>query len=135
MSALPEGHGDIGPVVASPENDVITDLVAKLRWRHLVGLIRRYSQRVYELSTLSVEERIRMQILRLAWERGNGASSATLDPAPSLADLASIVSTTREAVSREISRLAREGLVERKGRTLIVHDIAKLSATVEGELA
>ena len=109
--------------------------VAGALLRHLVGLIRRYSQRVYELSALSVEERIRIQILRLAWERSDGATSATLAPAPSLADLASVVSTTREAVSREISRLSREGIVERRGRDLIVHDIPRLSATVESELA
>ena len=76
-----------------------------------------------------------MQLLRLAWEKSDGADNAVLDPAPSLADLASLVSTTREAVSREISRLSRQGLVERKGRALIVHDIAALSDTLEHELA
>ena len=109
--------------------------VAQALLQHLVGLIRRYSQRVYELSAMGVEERVRMQLLRLAWETSDGAESAVLDPAPSLADLASLVSTTREAVSREISRLSRQGLVERKGRSLIVHDIAGLSDTLEHELA
>jgi len=67
-----------------------------------------------------------------AWESSDGATSTTLTPAPSLADLASVVSTTREAVSREISRLTREGLLERQGRNLVVHDIARLSTSTQG---
>lgn len=103
--------------------------------RHLVALIRRYSQRVYELSALRVEERIRMQILRLAWEAGDGSARVIVDPAPTVTELASLVSTTREAVSREIARLVREGLLERDGKRIVVPDIARLSATVEDELA
>jgi len=109
--------------------------VAEALMRHLVSLIRRYSQRVYELSTFGVEERVRMQLLRLAWEQDPHGDTVVLDPAPTLAELASLVSTTREAVSREISRLARDGIVERRGRALVVRDRAALSATVESEIA
>ena len=109
--------------------------VAQALLSHLVALIRRYSQRVYELSTLGVEQRVRMQILRLAQEASEDGASAVLKPAPSLADLASLVSTTREAVSREISRLGREGLVERRGNTLRVLDIDALGDSVEGDVA
>lgn len=105
--------------------------VAQALQRHLVALIRRYSRRVYELSTLGVEQRIRAEIVRLACEHGGGASTVTVRPAPTLADLASLVGTTREAVSREISRLSREGLVERRGNALVVHDVGKLGATLE----
>ena len=109
--------------------------VAEALLRHLVALIRRYSQRVYELSAMSVEERIRMEILRLALEQHDGSNNVTLSPAPSLADLASLISTTREAVSREISRLSRDGLVERQGRDLVVSDLTRLSTLVEDSLA
>jgi len=103
--------------------------------RHLVALIRRYSQRVYELSTLSVEERIRMQLLRIAWETDNSGTNFIRIPAPSLAELASLVSTTREAVSREISHLSRQGLLRREGREFVIEDLAALTATVEADLA
>ena len=103
--------------------------------KHLVALIRRYSQRVYELSTLSIEERIRIQLLRVAWEADGGASNRLRIPAPSLADLASLVSTTREAVSREISRLSRQGLVRREGREFVIEDLAALAETVEAYIA
>ena len=109
--------------------------VAQALQRHLVTLIRRYSQRVYELSTLGVEDRIRAEIVRLACAHGDGTSTVTITPAPTLADLASLVSTTREAVSREIARLVREGLVERRGNALVVHDVARLGASLEDPMA
>jgi len=102
--------------------------------RHLVALIRRYSQRVYELSTLGVDTRIRLHLLRLAAEASHDGTRAVLSPAPTLADLASRVSTTREAVSREVARMSREGLVERRGNDLVVNDIGALGDTVDGAL-
>lgn len=105
--------------------------VAEALQRHLVALIRRYSQRVYELSTLGVERRIRAEIVRLACERGDGDGAVEIRPAPTLADIASLASTTREAVSREIARLTREGLVERRRNALLVHDVGRLGATLE----
>jgi CRP/FNR family transcriptional regulator, cyclic AMP receptor protein len=109
--------------------------VAESLLRHLVGLIRRYSQRVYELSTLGVEERIRSELLRLAWEHGGDARSAVIRPAPTLAELASLVGTTREAVSREVASLARGGIVERRGRDLAIHDLGRLAALIEDQHA
>ena len=103
--------------------------------KHLVALIRRYSQRVYELSTLSVEERVRIQFLRIAWETNQGGNNVVRVPAPSLADLASLVSTTREAVSREISRLSKQGLMRREGREFVIEDLAALTKTVEAYIA
>jgi CRP-like cAMP-binding protein len=105
--------------------------VAQALQRHLVALIRRYSQRVYELSTLGVEQRIRAEIVRLACERGDGSSAVVIQPAPTLANIASLVGTTREAVSREIARLSREGLVQRRGNALMVLDVGRLGATLE----
>lgn len=109
--------------------------VAEALQRHLVALIRRYSQRVYELSTLGVEQRIRAEIVRLACEQGDSSNAITIQPAPTLATLASLASTTREAVSREIARLSREGLVARRGNALIVHDVGRLGASLEDAIA
>ena len=103
--------------------------------RHLVALIRRYSQRVYELSTLGVDTGIRLQILRLAAERSRDGTRAVHSPTPTLADLASRVSTTRDAVSREISRMGREGLVQHPGNDLVMIDIGAPGDSVAGAAA
>jgi len=108
--------------------------VAHALLRHLVGLIRRYSQRVYELSTLGVEQRVRLEILRTACDLMDDGGKAILRPAPTLAEIASRVSTTSEAVSREIARLAREGFIAREGKDLVVYDVGRLSMTVENLL-
>ena len=139
---------DCGPRSASVDSTLAVmsrkaflDLVARnpavneALLRHLVALIRRYSQRVYELSTLGVDTRIRLQILRLAAERSRDGTRAVLSPTPTLADLASRVSTTRDAVSREISRMGREGLVQRRGNDLVMIDIGAPGDSVAGAAA
>jgi len=55
-------------------------------------------------------------------------------PAPTHADMASRISTHREAVSRELARLARTGLVERRGNDLVLRDIAALASMVDETL-
>ena len=105
--------------------------VAQALLQHLVALIRRYSQRVYELSAIGVEERVRAELLRLSYEHLSGENTAHFDPAPLLADVAARIGTTREAVSREISRLAREGVVTRHGKSLTVNSLSALADQVQ----
>jgi hypothetical protein len=44
--------------------------------------------------------------------------------------LASQVSTYREQVTRELSALAKQGLLERSGRALVITDVARLEKIV-----
>jgi len=44
------------------------------------------------------------------------ANAARVEPAPAHRDIASHVGTSREEVTRELSRLGRDGLLERAGR-------------------
>ncbi len=97
------------------------------RW---AGLIRNLSDRIVEFSTLPVRNRIHAELLRLASEHVDG-KIATLDPAPTHAQIASRISTHREAVTRELSDLARDGLVVRESHRLIIPDIEKLDALVK----
>ena len=55
---------------------------------------------------------------------------ARIDPAPKHTEIASQVSTYREQVTRELSALAKQGLVERAGRALVIPDIARLEKIV-----
>ena len=106
-------------------------LVAERVMRRLASLVRRLSERVIDLSTLGVHHRIHAELARLAREAGIEANSARIDPAPKHADLASQVSTYREEVTREISALAKAGLVRKDGRALIVCDLARLERMVD----
>jgi CRP/FNR family cyclic AMP-dependent transcriptional regulator len=99
--------------------------------RRLASLVRRMSERVIDLSTLGVHQRLHAELLRLAREAGVTRNSARIDPAPKHADLASQVSTYREQVTRELSALAKAGIVRREGRALVVRDVKRLETLVE----
>ena len=104
--------------------------------RRLTRIARTMSQRVIEFSTLPVRGRVHAELLRLARVDGTDRRprNAVIAPAPTHADMASRISTHREAVSRELARLARTGLVERRGNDLVLRDIAALASMVDETL-
>ena len=95
---------------------------------HLSGLVRRMTDRVFEFSTLVVRERIICELLRRADEIGVSEGAMTVIPVPRQLELAAAISTHREAVSREMSLLAKKGLIKRRGDGLLLRDIAALEA-------
>ena len=99
--------------------------------KRLAGLVRSLSERVVDLSTLGVQNRIHAEILRLARQAGVERNRARLEPGPKHADIASQVSTYREQVTRELSALARAGILEKDGAALVVRDVARLEKMVE----
>jgi CRP-like cAMP-binding protein len=96
----------------------------------LAGLLRRTTERVMDLSTLGVQNRIHAELLRLARLGSPRDNRAVLDPAPRHVDIAARVSTNREQVTRELSALARSGLLGKQGRALVVNDVRALEALV-----
>jgi CRP-like cAMP-binding protein len=97
----------------------------------LVRVIRALTTRVYEFSTLAVNNRIQAELLRLASLGPKQGKAARIVPAPTHVEIASRISTHREAVTRELNRLARIGLIERKGAALIVKDVDRLAQMVQ----
>ncbi|HEY2335772.1 MAG TPA: cyclic nucleotide-binding domain-containing protein [Burkholderiales bacterium] len=94
--------------------------------RLLAGTVRDLAERLLDLGAQRVQSRIWLELLRLAREAGIEANAARIEPAPTHKDIASRVGTSREEVTRELSRLARQGLLERAGRTLALRDVAAL---------
>ncbi len=98
--------------------------------RLLTSRIRRLSERVYEFRAFAVQNRIHAELLRLARAAGVTQGEVTMSPAPTLAEIADRVSTHREAVSRELSRLGALGLLSREGAALRITDVARLADLV-----
>jgi CRP/FNR family cyclic AMP-dependent transcriptional regulator len=123
-------------LVASMTSSAFLDLVATeqvVRERvlqRLANLVRLLSDRVIELSTLGVQNRIHAELLRLGRQSGSAGVQARIDPAPKHAEVASQVSTNREQVTRELSSLSRQGLVAREGTALVLLDVARLERMV-----
>ena len=97
----------------------------------LVKRTRTVTRRVFELSTLHVDNRIQAEVLRLATLAGRVGKGARIVPAPTHVEIASRVSTHREAVTRELNRLSRIGLVTRSGDALLVTDIERLAQMIQ----
>jgi len=98
--------------------------------QRLSFLVRALSQRIFEFTTFGVPNRIHAELLRLARASGQGTEIINIYPAPTHADIASQVSTHREAVTREFSHLASAGILEKRGRNLIIRDLARLEQLV-----
>lgn len=101
---------------------------AKKLLEHFVAEIRELTTRVYEFSTLAVRYRIQAEVLRLA---NLSARQGGISPAPTHAEIASRTSTHREAVTRELNRLAKMGILEQRSRVLWVKDLNRLAAMVQ----
>lgn len=95
----------------------------------LCRLVRRLDERVFEFSTLTVSNRIHAELLRLA---GGSVEEQTaiVKPAPRHADIASRVSTHREAVTREMNVLARAGIIRQERNALYILDLPRLGQMV-----
>ncbi|HLB17330.1 MAG TPA: Crp/Fnr family transcriptional regulator [Burkholderiales bacterium] len=105
--------------------------VAERALRGLASLVRRLSERVIDLSTLGVQNRIHADLLRRAQLAGVSGNTARIDPAPKHADIASQVSTYREQVTRELSALAKAGVLGKEDGALVIRDLARLERLVE----
>jgi CRP/FNR family cyclic AMP-dependent transcriptional regulator len=97
---------------------------------HLVGMLRALTARIVEFSTLAVKNRIHSELLRMARDCRDDSGAHLISPAPTHSEIAQRISTHREAVSREISRLKQLGIIERRGRVLAVKDFERLSRMV-----
>jgi CRP-like cAMP-binding protein len=98
--------------------------------KSLVEMVRELSDRVFEVSALGVQNRVHAEVLRLAREAGIRDNRAIIDPAPTHPDIAGRVSTYREQVTRELSAMVKQGLLERAEHALVVPDVNRLEQIV-----
>ena len=98
----------------------------------LTTQVRQLSHRVAEFSTLSVNDRIRAELLRLARRRNDRSGEFVISPPPYHSELAARVSTHREAVTRELRDLERRGLLEKRRGALVIPDPDGLNDLIGG---
>lgn len=80
---------------------------------------RYLANRVYELSTQCVEKRLHAELLRMAGFQ-EGKFTSTIDPFPRHVDIAGVIGTQREAVTRILSALTEKGVIRRAGRKVTI---------------
>lgn len=100
--------------------------------RQLAAQVRRLTTRVFEFSTMAVRQRLRAELLRLAQQGvADDRGGAVIEAVPTHAELASRISTHREAVSREMAWLEGSGVLAKNGRNLQIPSVERLRALLE----
>ena len=94
--------------------------------RQLTVTIRRLCDRVFEYSTLDVPNRLHLELLRLGRANMDLDGIARISNPPTQMEMASRVSCTREAVSREYKNLQNLGIIRRIRKKLIIEDYQRL---------
>lgn len=100
---------------------------------YIICLVRLLSERVIEFSTMNVNQRLYAELLRLSDHAETGADVAVVACMPTHADLASRISTHREAVSRELKRLSCAGLLEKCGHTVTIKKVSELEQMISDD--
>ena len=95
----------------------------------LASQIRTLANRVDEYSTLDVRARIHAELLRLS--RLDAGANAVISPPPTHAEIAARVSCRREAVTRELNALLRQGLIARRKGAIVLNDPDAMARGVE----
>jgi CRP-like cAMP-binding protein len=102
--------------------------------RRLAAEVRKLANQVNEFSTLSVNERLYAELLRLAKPRGAEDGEWTISPPPTHAELAARIATRREAVARELKALERAGLIEQRRGAFALPDPEQLRKRLAKEI-
>ncbi|MEM7154883.1 MAG: Crp/Fnr family transcriptional regulator [Myxococcota bacterium] len=111
----------------------------------MVRLVRLLSDKLRDIENVAsslalhdVEERLRRTLVRLVRRQGRRAPAASgwiLAPVPTQSELARMVGSCRETVSRTLSAMARNGLVSSSGRRMVLDESLLSSEVAEPEVA
>jgi len=94
---------------------------------HLTRQVRAMTTRVIEFDTLRANERLEVELARLADAGKRSGDLILIDPAPTNQELASRISSNREAVSRHMSQLAAKGILRKVAKRFEILQPDKLA--------
>ncbi len=85
------------------------------------------TERVYEFAALETRFRLYGQVLRLANGALEEGGEIVIAPAPTHAELAEMIGAQREAVTRELNYLVREGVLRLERARIVIVDMDRLT--------
>ena len=115
-------------VLASIEGAVFTKMLLKYPSvalkiiQRLARVVRGLDKRVTTLSTLTEEQRVVIELLRISEPDPKIPNGWYIPTMPVHSDLAGWAGTSRDIVAQTIGKLAREGVVKRRGMALVICD-------------
>lgn len=94
--------------------------------KRFAGYIRTLNTRITALSTMSPHQRIYHELLRISEPDTGGDGSWVIANVPHHAEIASWVGAEKQVVAQAIGNLARDGVIERRHKRLLIKDRARL---------
>jgi len=94
--------------------------------KRFAGFIRTLNTRITALTTMSAHQRVYHELLRLSEPNTYGDGSWVILHVPPHAEIAEWVGAEKQVVAEAIGNLARDGVIERRHRSLIIRDRARL---------
>jgi CRP/FNR family transcriptional regulator, cyclic AMP receptor protein len=92
----------------------------------LAARVRNLTEKSSELASLPVAARVVSELLRLADGMEPVGDACVVSRFPTHADLAARIGTHREAITRELRQLAKDGLAKQTGRQLEISSLSRL---------
>ena len=138
-----DGFGRSATIIA--EDDVTVAEMPRSEFRDLViahgevafallfrwaSIIRELDDKFSYVSTISPDQRVYSQLVRLARQEVGGEHHWTVRELPSHQELAEWAQTSRESVAAAIAELFRRGIAERRHKSLVIHDYGTLKSLV-----
>ncbi len=105
--------------------------VATALLRRFAKLIRHMTQRLTSMSMLSPHQRIYSELLRLSEPNTSESGGWIINDAPNHQELSSWVGTDRQTVADAIGNLARDGVIQRKHKDLIIKNHLRLQQLID----
>lgn len=90
--------------------------------QRLARVVRGLDKRVTTLSTLTEEQRVVIELLRISEPDPKIPNGWYIPTMPVHSDIAGWAGTSRDIVAQTIGKLAREGVVKRRGMALVICD-------------
>ena len=112
--------------IVDSETTVMRALLA-----YLVDRVRDVSTRMTDVTALNAEQPLINELIRLAEPDPDNPDRAVIKNLPTQQELATLIFSQREAVARDMSRLAKAGLIERTGRSLVIISLNALKRRLE----
>ena len=97
----------------------------------LAARVRNLTEKSLELAALPVSARLQSELLRLTMATPREGDRCVMEMMPTHAELAARIGSHREAVTRELRLLAKEGILKQSGRTLVINSVARLKSLLE----
>lgn len=94
--------------------------------KHFSRVIRGAGTRTRNLSLMSTQQRIVLELLRLSGAGSQVSGTTRIEKMPGHSVLASFAATTRDVVAETMGELMREKIISRMGRSMLIHDIKRL---------